>query len=159
LPARASTIRRAIRGRAPRTETPPSAWCGQAASPGGPAAFSRFQEIEMKGSLTGRLVLAATMLAAPAALHAQSEPNPAYQAYAQAMAKMADDTKAMTSTGDPDMDFVMMMKPHHQAAVEMAKTYLKYGHDPKLTGMAHDIITSQQLEIAEMEDWQSKHGM
>lgn len=113
----------------------------------------------MKGPLIGRLVLAAAILSAPGAARAQNTPSPAFQAYAAAMARMTDDTKAMTSTGDPDMDFVMMMKPHHQAAVAMAKAYLKYGRDPQLTAMARDIIASQEAEIAAMDRWQSKHGM
>jgi uncharacterized protein (DUF305 family) len=84
--------------------------------------------------------------------------SPATQAYLQAMGDMNDKMKDMEPTGDPSMDFVMTMTPHHQAAVEMAQTYLKYGKDPTLTRMAKNIISSQKKEIKEMEAWQKKHS-
>jgi uncharacterized protein (DUF305 family) len=67
--------------------------------------------------------------------------------------------KAINPTGDASMDFVVMMATHHQAAVDMAETYLKYGKDPQLTRMAKNIIAGQKKEIKEMENWQKKHGM
>jgi hypothetical protein len=42
---------------------------------------------------------------------------------------------AMTSvaaTGNSDADFVKLMIPHHQAAIDMAKTQLLYGKDPQM---------------------------
>ncbi|MGF7163292.1 uncharacterized protein (DUF305 family) [Rhodoligotrophos appendicifer] len=53
----------------------------------------------------------------------------------------------------------MMMKPHHQAAVDMVEAYLKYGSDPQLKKMAKDIINSQNKEITLMNDWEARHGM
>lgn len=85
--------------------------------------------------------------------------NPATQAYMQSMQVMHDKMQAMTPANDPNKDFVMMMKPHHQAAVEMAEAYLKYGNDPMLTKMAKDIVISQKKEIGEMTAWEAKHGM
>ena len=85
--------------------------------------------------------------------------SPAAQAYMQAMQTMDDKMKGMTPSGDPDKDFVMMMTPHHQAAVDMAEVYLKYGKDPQLTRMAKNIISSQTHEIKEMSAWGAKHGM
>jgi uncharacterized protein (DUF305 family) len=43
-----------------------------------------------------------------------------------------------------------MMIPHHQAAIAMAQTELKYGKNPKLLAMAKAIISAQQAEIDEM---------
>ena len=51
--------------------------------------------------------------------------SPATRAYIQSMQAMHDKMQTMTPTNDPNKDFVMMMKPHHQAAVEMAEAYLK----------------------------------
>jgi hypothetical protein len=53
-------------------------------------------------------------------------------------------------TGDVDRDFVAMMVPHHQGAVEMAKAELKYGHNELLRRLAKVIIANQQREITVM---------
>jgi uncharacterized protein (DUF305 family) len=59
-------------------------------------------------------------------------------------------------TGDPDRDFVAMMIPHHQGAVDMAKTELQYGKDPALRKLARTIVAAQQKEIAQMTRWQTR---
>lgn len=58
-----------------------------------------------------------------------------------------------TMTGNADHDFLAMMIPHHQAAVQMAKAELQYGKDPKVRALAGRIISTQQQEIAEMTAW------
>ncbi len=68
-------------------------------------------------------------------------------------AKMAD----APMTGDPDRDFVAMMEPHHQGAIDMARVELRYGKDPELRRMSRDIIASQEREIVEMRRWQASH--
>jgi uncharacterized protein (DUF305 family) len=85
--------------------------------------------------------------------------SPATQAYMQAMQSMDNKMKTMKPTGDASMDFVLMMAPHHQAAVDMAEAYLKYGKDPQLIRMAKSIIANQKKEIKETENWQKKNGM
>jgi hypothetical protein len=62
-------------------------------------------------------------------------------------------------TGDPDRDFLTHMLPHHQAAIDMAETELKYGHDPKVKELAARIISAQQHEIAVMQTWLAKHPL
>ena len=79
--------------------------------------------------------------------------SPAAEAYIQAMQTMDDKTKNMSPSGDPSKDFVMMMMPHHQAAVDMAEAYLKYGKDPALRKLATDIVAAQEQEIALMKAW------
>ena len=100
----------------------------------------------------------ALTMGAAAQTKGSAENSPATQAYLQAMGDMTDKMKDMTPSGDPSMDFVMTMEPHHQAAVEMAQAYLKYGKDPTLTRMAKNIISSQKKEIKEMEAWQKRHA-
>jgi uncharacterized protein (DUF305 family) len=56
-------------------------------------------------------------------------------------------------TGDNDVDFVKLMLPHHQAAIDMAKTLLVYGQDPQMRRLAQEIITDQQSEIELMQLW------
>ena len=60
-------------------------------------------------------------------------------------------------TGNTDQDFVTHMLPHHEGAVQMAKIELKYGTDPELKRLAHDIIKAQDKEIQFMKTWQAKH--
>ena len=53
-------------------------------------------------------------------------------------------------TGDVDRDFVAMMTPHHQGAIDMAQAELQYGHNPLLARVAQGIIVEQLQEIAAM---------
>jgi uncharacterized protein (DUF305 family) len=53
-------------------------------------------------------------------------------------------------SGDVDNDFVAMMAPHHQAAIEMAMAELRHGRNVRLRRMAQEIIITQQQEIAAM---------
>ena len=66
-----------------------------------------------------------------------------------AMRKMMTDM-TVKPTGDVDRDFVAMMVPHHQGAVEMAKAELKYGHNELLRRLSKEIIANQQQEITVM---------
>lgn len=54
---------------------------------------------------------------------------------------------------DPDEAFVRGMIPHHQGAIDMAHTQLKYGKDPTIRQLARDIIAAQEKEIALMNAW------
>ena len=74
---------------------------------------------------------------------------------------MMADTKrmeAMKMTGDPDHDFAMMMKMHHETAVAMAKIQLRDVKDPAMRAMAEKIVASQEKEIREFSTWLAKHG-
>jgi len=53
-------------------------------------------------------------------------------------------------TGYPDHDFAVMMIPHHQGAVAMAKAELMYGKDPVLRRLAQEIIVTEEQEIEVM---------
>ena len=58
---------------------------------------------------------------------------------------------AVESSGDIDADFVAMMIPHHQGAIEMAIAELRYGRNEQLRRIAQEIIVDQQQEIAAMK--------
>ena len=66
-----------------------------------------------------------------------------------AMKKMMSDM-AITPTGDVDSDFVAMMVPHHQGAIDMAVSVLRHGCNPQIRRLAQEIIVTQQQEIAAM---------
>ncbi len=70
-----------------------------------------------------------------------------------AMASMMKTMDATKLTGNQDRDFMVMMIPHHQSAVEMAKIELRLGTRPELKALSHDIIKSQDREIGQMHRW------
>ena len=67
------------------------------------------------------------------------------------MKKMMNDMHAAGYSGDPDVDFLSMMVPHHEGAIEMARLVLIHGRDPLVRRLAEDIIAGQQVEIEAMK--------
>lgn len=67
------------------------------------------------------------------------------------MQRMMRDMHAPRRSGNPDADFLAMMIPHHEGAVEMARLVLIHGHDPATRRLAEDIIASQRAEIDAMK--------
>jgi hypothetical protein len=67
-----------------------------------------------------------------------------------AMTKMMT-AMGITPSGNVDADFVAMMVPHHQGAIDMAKAQLRYGRNEQLRRLAQEIIVTQQQEIAVMQ--------
>jgi hypothetical protein len=65
------------------------------------------------------------------------------------MDKMMTDM-AVKPTGDVDHDFIAMMVPHHQGAIDMAEAELRYGSNPQLKTIAQEIIVDQMQEITLM---------
>lgn len=66
------------------------------------------------------------------------------------MVRMVEEVHGQEMTGNPDRDFLAMMIPHHEGAVEMARLVLVYGNDPLVRRLAEEIIASQQAEITAM---------
>jgi len=93
--------------------------------------------------------LLALALAAGTALAQTIDEGPFLAENDAAMAKMmaAMDIKP---SGDVDADFVAMMVPHHQGAIDMAQAQLRYGRNEQLRRLAQEIIVTQQQEIAAM---------
>lgn len=93
---------------------------------------------------------------APAEASEHAMHMPAGMAYMAGMEKMSKDMNA-AMTGDADRDFVVMMIPHHQGAIDMAKVQLEHGKDTELRTLSEGIIKAQETEIAFMKDWLAKH--
>lgn len=76
---------------------------------------------------------------------------------ADAMAVMDDGMAHAPMNGQPEHDFVTMMIPHHQGAIDMAKALLLTTRDPALRNMAQGVIAEQQVEIQLMQQWLQQH--
>lgn len=77
--------------------------------------------------------------------------SPAMQGYMGAMDTMMK-AMPMESAGDPDADFLMMMIPHHQSAIDMARVELEQGDDPATRELAQKVIDAQEAEISQMQE-------
>jgi len=69
-----------------------------------------------------------------------------------------DKMSSMKMTGNVDVDFAMMMRIHHQGAIDMAESELRDGKDPQMKKMAKSIIAAQKKEIATFDKFLAKQG-
>lgn len=83
----------------------------------------------------------------------RSAHGPADRMMMQGMMSMHRGMSSMQFSGNADQDFMKMMIPHHQAAINMAKAELRYGKDQRVLTLAKSIIAAQQKEIDEMHAW------
>lgn len=67
-----------------------------------------------------------------------------------------EEMQKMPMSGNTDKDFAMMMKIHHQQALNMAEMQLKNGKSPEMKTMAKQIITAQKNEITQFDKWLTK---
>jgi uncharacterized protein (DUF305 family) len=118
--------------------------------------------LKRRKELVTSLVAAAVVTAAGFAIGSASlasaqdlsrQPSAAEAAFLKendaAMTKMMNDM-AVKPTGDVDHDFVAMMTPHHQGAIDMSEAELRYGHNEQLLRIAQDIVVEELQEIAAM---------
>ena len=96
-------------------------------------------------------------MAAKAPVFVASTAKPFAALMDDAMTVMDDGMKRAPMNGVAEHDFVTMMIPHHQGAVDMAKGVLLYTKDPELRNLAQGIITEQQNEINVMRAWLQRY--
>jgi uncharacterized protein (DUF305 family) len=104
--------------------------------------------------------LSAIALQAQHGSHAQPSDKVVDSAWSElnsSMEKMHGAMASVEPSGKSDVDFVRLMLPHHQAAIDMAKAQLSYGTDPQMRRLAQEIITDQQSEIVLMQLWLKQH--
>jgi hypothetical protein len=117
---------------------------------GAPSCASAGSPSELGGPHRAALALvAAGLIGAATPLAAGPEEAP-FLAENQAAMETMMAAMTITPSGDVDTDFVAMMVPHHQGAIDMAKAELRYGHNEQLRRIAQEIIVTQQQEIAAM---------
>ena len=113
----------------------------------GKAMFARV----LLACVTSPVVLAHEMqTAAPQSVSIATDEAAFLKENEAAMTKMMNDMAAKP-TGDIDRDFVAMMVPHHQGAIDMAVIELRYGRNEQLRRIAQEIIVDQMQEIAAMK--------
>lgn len=61
-----------------------------------------------------------------------------------------------TGAGEFDEQFINMMVPHHQGAVEMAKIALERAEHQEIKDMASAILSGQETEIQQMKGWKQQ---
>jgi uncharacterized protein (DUF305 family) len=81
----------------------------------------------------------------------------AWSEFNHGMQTMHSEMGSIKPSGNSDLDFVRLMLPHHQAAIDMAKTELEYGKDPQMRRLAQEIITDQQSETELIKLWLKQH--
>jgi hypothetical protein len=74
--------------------------------------------------------------------------GPAFYAEVTSANAQMHEGMEIARSGNVDRDFMRMMIPHHQGAIDMALVLLKYGRDEKIRRLAQSIIVEQGQEIA-----------
>jgi uncharacterized protein (DUF305 family) len=108
------------------------------------------------------ILLGALVIKGQQAIHRHAIKSESDSAWAELQSSMEQMHLAMHSiagSGNSDADFVRLMIPHHQAAIEMAKTQLLHGKDPQMRRLAQEIIADQQSEIELMNLWLKEHRL
>ena len=95
--------------------------------------------------------------AKPMAMSDAVAASPSTAAYQAAMDAMMTNMMIPYS-GNPDVDFVKGMIPHHQGAVDNARIVLQFGKDPEVLKFAQSVIDAQEAEIKWMTEWLAKNG-
>lgn len=75
-----------------------------------------------------------------------------------AMDKMMNEMHQMSMSGNVDQDFAMMMKAHHQGAVDMSEVEIASGKTSALKDMASKVSEKQKKEIQELQSFSSANA-
>lgn len=107
--------------------------------------------------LVSVLVVAIPAYTVPSSALAQSPTADASMKMRKSMDDMQQKMAAMPASGNPDINFAMMMVAHHQGAIDMAQAEIDTGKDPAMIKAAKKIISAQKKEIAQFEAWLKKN--
>src|SRR5579871_3702054 len=93
------------------------------------------------GAIAACLALGAAPVAIAAPMDAVALPAQSERGFLVENEKAMDKMMAgmtVKPTGDVDRDFVAMMVPHHQGAIDMAVAVLRYGRNPQIRRLAQE---------------------
>ena len=105
------------------------------------------------------VIVVVTFVLSPLAAHAQTASGTAQHSSThstdmkKSMENMSKEMASLPMTGDADRDFALMMRIHHQGAIDMSQAELATGKDPQMRTLAKEIIAAQKKEIALIERW------
>lgn len=107
----------------------------------------------MKIKKTLIVLVAYALLASSLSVHAALDPDESkyIDNYNSIMQVMQKEMTNAPKTGDPSLDFLYEMIPHHEAAVSMSENLLDYGTNPEVKNLAAAIIKEQLLGIQQMK--------
>lgn len=89
----------------------------------------------------------------PGAANAESMEMPGMSAMKMDMSHLQT-----LSGNELDLMFIDMMIPHHQGAIEMSRDALAKAERQEIKDLAQKVITAQEKEIEQMQQWKSKWG-
>ncbi len=75
------------------------------------------------------------------------------------MDTMMQNMDTVTIRQNADLDFIRMMIPHHQGAIEMAQYEIIHGANFEMKQLAKSIIAEQANEIVQMNLWLKTDGL
>lgn len=87
----------------------------------------------------------------------KGDAGPASYAFYAIMMRLQKEA-GVTYSGNADLDFAKAMMPHHQAAIDMAKTVMAFGKDPEIRKLAEDAVKTHEEAMARLKDWLEKNG-
>lgn len=78
--------------------------------------------------------------------------NAYYEQYQSIIQTMKASMENTPKTGDPALDYLYQMIPHHEAAIVMSENVLKNGINQKVRQMAQKIIKDQTKDISNINE-------
>lgn len=93
------------------------------------------------------------LLASSMSVHAALDPDESkyIDNYKSIMHVMQEEMNKAPKTGDPSLDFLYEMIPHHEGAVSMSENLLDYGTNPDVRKLAATIVQEQLSGIKQMK--------
>lgn len=75
----------------------------------------------------------------------------ASEGYMQVMMSAMEKMTSRPMTGDAEIDYITMMIPHHQSAIDNSRIVIANTDDPEVQEFAQKVIDAQEAEIAELQ--------